>query len=82
MKIKNAKSCNFSSYKTLQIGWYFFKSTPLIFAFQPLGNGILGYLEAINFVLEYKEEFLGISPVTKFTPVGLIFIGVKISNHL
>lgn len=42
MKIKNAKSCNISSYKTLQNGWKLFKSTPLEFAFQPLGNGILG----------------------------------------
>ena len=24
-----------------------------------------------DYVLEYKEEFLGISPVTKFTPSGL-----------
>ena len=32
MKIKNAKSCNFNSYKTLQNGWWFFKSTPEIFS--------------------------------------------------
>ena len=48
MKIKNAESCNFSSYKTLQIGWQFFKSTPLIFAFQPEGKGILGKLLTID----------------------------------
>lgn len=41
MKNKNAKSCNFSSYKTLQIGWKFFKSTPLKLAFHPLGKGIV-----------------------------------------
>ena len=71
MKIKNAKSCNFSNYKTLQIGWQFFKSTPLIFAFQPLVNGTEGYIEAIFCADIQADEDGEILPVTKFTPSGL-----------
>ena len=47
-----------------------FKSTPSIFAFQPLGKGIFGYLLAIFFAELYIVLFVGIAPVTKLTPSG------------
>ena len=64
------------------MSWKLEKSTPLIFAFHPVGNGIEGYELAIFWANIKEAELEGSSPVTKSTPVGLIFIGLKVSNHL
>lgn len=82
MKNKNAKLCNINNYKALRIGCKFSKSTPLILAFHPSTKAMFGKLFEICLACLYAFELDGKAPVTKSTPVGLIFIGVKVSNHL
>ena len=73
-KKKNAKPCNVNNYKTLQNGWKFFKSTPLILAFQPFGKGISGKELLIVFAFLYIVDVWEYKPVTKFTP-SIFIIG-------
>ena len=52
-------------------GWKFFKSTPSMLAFQPLGKGMSGKLLEICCACAKAREPGAIRPVTKSTPVGL-----------